>query len=95
MTTVQKVQSSVLLYCRAGAPRLLQAIARDDIIPFLGIFKATNAKNEPIRALILTFFIAEIGIAIANIELVAPVIDVWVSSVVLLCHWAANTKYNV
>ena len=63
----------------AGAPRLLQAIARDDIIPFLGIFKATNAKNEPIRAIVLTFFIAEIGILIANIESVAPVIDVSVS----------------
>jgi len=70
-----------VLYCCAGAPRLLQAIARDDIIPFLSIFKATNAKNEPIRAIILTFFIAEIGIIIANIESVAPVIDVWVSSV--------------
>jgi len=71
-----------------GAPRLLQAIARDDIIPFLSIFKATNAKNEPIRALILTFFIAEIGIIIANIESVAPLIDVSVLSVVY------HTKYR-
>lgn len=61
-----------------GAPRLLQAIARDDIIPFLSVFKATNANNEPIRAIILTFFIAEIGILVANIESIAPVIDVCV-----------------
>jgi potassium/chloride transporter 4/5/6 len=59
-----------------GAPRLLQAIARDDIIPFLGVFKVTSRNNEPIRALIVTFFIAEIGVIIANIDAVAPIIDV-------------------
>jgi len=75
----------------AGAPRLLQAIARDDIIPFLSIFKATNAKNEPIRAIILTFFIAEIGILIANIETVAPLIDVYVFSIVY-CATDSDSK---
>jgi len=59
-----------------GAPRLLQAIARDDIIPFLRVFKVTNCNGEPLRALVLSFFIAEIGVLIANIDLVAPVIDV-------------------
>jgi len=80
------------LCCRAGSPRLLQAIARDDIIPFLSIFKATNAKNEPIRALILTFFIAEIGILIANIEAVAPLIDVWVFAL-CCCSYAILSKF--
>jgi len=68
--------STVLYVVLAGAPRLLQAIARDDIIPFLSVFKVTSRNNEPIRALVLTFFIAEIGVLIANIDTVAPVIDV-------------------
>ena len=46
--------------------------------------------NEPIRAIIVTFFIAEIGMLIANIESVAPVIDVFVFSVV---HYAVGAKW--
>ena len=63
-----------------GAPRLLQAIARDNIIPFLDVFKVTTKSGEPIRALILTAFIAEIGIIIASLDYVAHVIDVYVFS---------------
>ena len=37
-----------------GAPRLLQAIARDNIIPFLQPFQVSSAKGEPTRALLLT-----------------------------------------
>jgi potassium/chloride transporter 4/5/6 len=59
-----------------GAPRLLQAIARDNIIPFLDVFKVTTKNGEPIRALILTACIAECGILIASLDYVAPVIDV-------------------
>ena len=59
-----------------GAPRLLQAIARDDIIPFLNFFKVTTANGEPLRALAVTALIAEIGIIIAVLEYVTPIIDV-------------------
>lgn len=37
-----------------GAPRLLQAIARDDIIPVLSPFRVSSSRGEPTRALILT-----------------------------------------
>ena len=60
----------------SGAPRLLQAIARDNILPFLDVFKKTTKKGEPIIALILTALIAEVGIIIASLDYVAPVIDV-------------------
>ncbi len=55
---------------------MLQAIARDNVVPFLDVFKVTTAKGEPIRALIITAVIAEIGIIIAVLEMVAPLIDV-------------------
>lgn len=67
-----------LLSLVSGAPRLLQAIARDNIIPFLDVFKVTR-KGEPLRALLLTFLIAECGILIASLDYVAPVIDVYVT----------------
>lgn len=60
----------------AGAPRLLQALARDDVIPFLGFFKPNSRNNEPLRALVLSFFVAEIGVLIASLDSVAPIIAV-------------------
>lgn len=63
----------------AGAPRLLQAIARDGIIPFLDVFKVVGRNGEPLRALLLTALIAETGVLIANIDHVAPIIDVYVA----------------
>ena len=42
-----------------GAPRVLQAVARDDVIPLLGVFRRGSAKgDEPHRALALTLFIS-------------------------------------
>ena len=60
------------------APRLLQAIARDNLIPFLNIFSYGSKSGEPTRALMLTACIAEIGILIANLDSVAPIITMCV-----------------
>lgn len=44
-----------------GAPRVLQAVARDKVIPFLGIFGRGSTKgDEPHRALALTLFVTVI-----------------------------------
>ncbi len=41
-----------------GAPRVLQAVARDDVIPLLGLFRRGSKKgDEPHRALIFTLVI--------------------------------------
>ena len=42
-----------------GAPRLLQAISKDGIIPFLKPFEPSNSRGEPARALFLTCCICE------------------------------------
>lgn len=57
-----------------SAPRLLQAIARDNLIPFLNVFAHGSKSGEPTRALALTACISEIGILIANLDSVAPII---------------------
>ena len=58
------------------APRLLQAIANDNLIPFLKIFKKVSPWNsEPTFALILTALLAEVGVLIASLDLVAPILS--------------------
>ncbi|RXN36171.1 solute carrier family 12 member 6 isoform X1 [Labeo rohita] len=62
-----------------GAPRLLQAIAKDNIIPFLRVFGHGKANGEPTWALLLTAVLAELGILIASLDLVAPILSMTLS----------------
>lgn len=49
-----------------GAPRLLQAIAKDGIIPFLDTFQTVSSNGEPVKALALTVIICQIAVAIGK-----------------------------
>ncbi|KAM9301871.1 solute carrier family 12 member 4 [Gastrophryne carolinensis] len=69
-----------------GAPRLLQAIAKDNIIPFLRVFGHSKANGEPTWALLLTAFIAELGILIASLDMVAPILSMFF----LMCYLFVN-----
>ncbi|KAG8512398.1 Solute carrier family 12 member 7 [Galemys pyrenaicus] len=69
-----------------GAPRLLQAIARDGIVPFLQVFGHGKANGEPTWALLLTAFICEIGILIASLDSVAPILSMFF----LMCYMFVN-----
>lgn len=39
-----------------GAPRLLQAIAKDEIIPFLAPFAVSSSRGEPTRYSLITYY---------------------------------------
>ncbi|XP_054719060.1 solute carrier family 12 member 6-like [Uloborus diversus] len=69
-----------------GAPRLLQAIARDGIIPFLNVFQYSNSRNEPVWALFLTLTICEMGILIGNLDHIAPILTMCF----LICYMFVN-----
>lgn len=69
-----------------GAPRLLQAIARDGIIPFLQVFGHEKANGEPTWALLLTVGICEIGVLIASLDAVAPILSMFF----LMCYLFVN-----
>ena len=58
-----------------GAPRILQAMSLDNVTP--KIFGATNKKNEPINALLLVFVLAEIGILIGELDVIARVVSMF------------------
>uniref|UniRef100_A0A8C5C957 Solute carrier family 12 member 7a n=1 Tax=Gadus morhua TaxID=8049 RepID=A0A8C5C957_GADMO len=69
-----------------GAPRLLQAIARDGIIPALQVFGHGKANGEPTWALLMTVGICEIGILIASLDAVAPILSMFF----LMCYLFVN-----
>ncbi|XP_056382421.1 solute carrier family 12 member 4 isoform X2 [Hyla sarda] len=69
-----------------GAPRLLQAIAKDNLIPFLRVFGHSKVNGEPTWALLLTAFIAELGILIASLDMVAPILSMFF----LMCYLFVN-----
>ncbi|XP_058809143.1 solute carrier family 12 member 4 isoform X2 [Phymastichus coffea] len=69
-----------------GAPRLLQAIAKDEIIPFLRPFAVSSSRGEPTRALILTVCICQCGILLGNVDYLAPLLSMFF----LMCYGFVN-----
>ncbi|KAL8507353.1 hypothetical protein ACS0TY_018048 [Phlomoides rotata] len=69
----------------AGAPRLLAAIANDDILPVLNYFKVSDG-SEPHAATLLTAFICIGCVVIGNLDLITPTITMFY----LLCYGGVN-----
>ena len=59
-----------------GAPRILQATSSDRITPKV-FAKGFGPTNEPRNALILTFVIAEAGILIGELNLIARIVSMF------------------
>jgi potassium/chloride transporter 4/5/6 len=69
-----------------GAPRLMQAISNDNLIGFLRFFKRTGLNGEPSYALLLTVVLSELGVLIASLDLVAPILTMFF----LMCYMFVN-----
>lgn len=59
-----------------GAPRILQAMSADNVTPAY-FAKGVGAANEPRRALILTFLLAEAGILIGDLDAIAGIVSMF------------------
>lgn len=68
-----------------GAPRLLAAIANDDILPVLNYFKVADG-NEPHIATFFTAFLCIGCVVIGNLDLITPTITMFY----LLCYAGVN-----
>ncbi|XP_021724499.1 cation-chloride cotransporter 1-like isoform X1 [Chenopodium quinoa] len=68
-----------------GAPRLLAAIANDDILPVLNYFKVVDG-GEPYIATLFTAFICLGCVVIGNLDLISPTITMFY----LLCYAGVN-----
>ncbi|KAL4618290.1 solute carrier family 12 member 3-like [Arapaima gigas] len=67
--------SSALAFM-VSAPKVFQCLCRDNIYPYIGFFGKGYGKNqEPLRAYILTYFIAIAFILIAELNVIAPLIS--------------------
>jgi hypothetical protein len=61
-----------------GAPRILQAFARDNVFGTLRPFAAGSGKsNEPRRAIMLTFAISQATVLLADLNTIAPLITMF------------------
>jgi len=59
-----------------AAPRILQATAIDKITPKF-FAKGTASANEPRNALLLTFLIAEAGILVGDLDVIARIVSIF------------------
>merc|ERR1712106_296786 len=75
-----------------GAPRLLQSIARDDLMPGMKrLAEGRGAGNEPTWAVLVTFCISFCAIMIANLDLVAPILTIFF----LMCYLFVNVSTTI
>lgn len=59
-----------------GGPRILQAMSLDGVTPkFFG--KGQGKDNEPVNALLLVFLIAEVGILIGELDVIAGIVSMF------------------
>ncbi|KAK9507128.1 hypothetical protein O3M35_008934 [Rhynocoris fuscipes] len=59
-----------------SAPKVFQALCKDNLYPYIGIFGKGYGKNgEPVRGYILTFFIALAFILVGELNAIAPLIS--------------------
>lgn len=73
-----------------GAPRILQAVAKDRIAPrILGV--GYGASNEPRNALMITFLIAEAGILIGELNAIARIVTIFF----IITYGFLNITYTV
>lgn len=59
-----------------GGPRIIQAVAQDKIVPKI-LGKGQGINNEPRNALIFTFILAEIGVLVGDLNVIAAVVTMF------------------
>jgi amino acid transporter len=73
-----------------GAPRIMQAVAKDRIAPFF-FSKGFGVSNEPRNALLLTFIIAQAGILIGDLNTIARIVTIFF----IITYGFLNITYTV
>lgn len=83
-----------------GAPRVLQALARDSVLPEL-FGRGHGAADEPRVAMIVCFLIALGGIIIGDLDVVAPIISMcFLTCYCVIClaygleRWAGSPSFR-
>lgn len=69
-----------------GAPRIIQALAKDNVLKFLNVIGYTGSSGEPRRAVLLTALVAMVGVLIGDIDQLTPLLSMFF----LLCYGFVN-----
>lgn len=69
-----------------GAPRILQGIAKDEVIPCLNRFAKLSARGEPEAAILLTLAISWLAVLIGNLDFIAPILTLSL----VMCYFFIN-----
>ena len=77
---------SQTLQCLIVAPRLLQAISADHLIPFLRPLAQMSKRNEPARALLATYILSAGLVLIGSVDILAPMVTI----MFLVCYGFLN-----
>lgn len=72
---VMAATASSAMASHLGGPRILQALAADEVFPALDYFaKGAGDDNNPRRAVVLSFLVAALTLALGNLNAVAPLV---------------------
>lgn len=69
-----------------GAPRILQGIAKDEVIPCFNRFAKLSARGEPETAIFFTLGIAWLAVLIGNLDFIAPILTLSL----VMCYFFIN-----
>lgn len=69
-----------------GAPRVLQGIAKDEVIPCFNRFAKLSPRGEPETAIIFTLFLSWLGVLIGNLDFIAPILTISL----VMCYFFIN-----
>lgn len=69
-----------------GAPRVLQGIAKDEVIPCFNRFAKLSARGEPETAIIFTLFLSWLAVLIGNLDFIAPILTISL----VMCYFFIN-----
>lgn len=81
-----------------GGSRVLQAVSRDELFPpFRGMFrffaKGSKKGDEPRRAVLVTYLIAQACVMIGSLDIIAPIISSFFLMTYALCNFTTLALY--
>lgn len=82
-TTISSVYASIV-----SSSKILQAIARDNIIPILKPFSQKREMDNPVVAIFFTYVISQIALLIGNINSIASVVSMFFILSFLITNFA-------
>lgn len=77
-----------------GAPRVLQALARDGVLPsyLRGLGTGSGPEDEPRLGTVITFAIAFFAVAVGELNLIAPILTMFFLTTYLVLNLAAGVE---